>query len=58
VKQELIELLKLNLYGSDLNWLKDGQLVGEPRKEFKFKPIQENCGILNNRDLLLQRGIR
>lgn len=58
VKQDLTELLKANLYGSDLAWLKDGELAGCPAKHFAYKPIQENCGILNNRDLMLQRGIR
>ncbi|WP_102345170.1 sulfatase-like hydrolase/transferase [Bacillus sp. Marseille-P3661] len=58
VKQELTDILISRLYGSDLDWLNDGELVGKTGKNFEFKPVQENCGILSNRDLLLQRGIR
>jgi len=58
VKRELTEILVSRLYGSDLEWLRDGKLTGKPNKRFVYKPVQENCGILGNRDLLLQRGIR
>jgi len=46
---DLKELLKENLLDSDLEWLKDGELVGLPDKEFVPPPLQQLCG---------QRGIR
>ena len=46
---QLSGLLLENLYGSDLKWVKNGGLVGEPDKEFQPTP---------NRDLTGQRGWR
>jgi len=54
LKQKLIG----RLYGSDLAWMHDGELVGLANKPFRLLPAQQNMGILNNRDLLLQRGIK
>ena len=45
----LTDLLIQNLYGRDLDWVKDGRLVGEPDKLFVSSP---------NRDLAGQRGWR
>lgn len=45
----LKELLKEHLWGSDLEWVKDGELVGLPDRAFKPGPIQQLQG---------QRGIR
>lgn len=45
----LKELLKENIWGSDLEWVKDGELVGLPDKAFQPGPIQQLQG---------QRGIR
>lgn len=58
VKAELTEILISHLYGNDVEWLEGGKLIGKPSKSFAYKPVQDNCGILSNRDLLLQRGIR
>ncbi|MDR1625868.1 MAG: sulfatase-like hydrolase/transferase [Spirochaetia bacterium] len=55
---ELTGILVSRLYGADRSWLRDGKLVGLEDKEFAFKPSQENVGILKNRELLIQRGIR
>jgi arylsulfatase A-like enzyme len=55
---ELTEILVSRLYGADRSWLRDGKLAGLPDKEFVFKPSPENVGILKNRELLIQRGIR
>jgi arylsulfatase len=54
----LTEMLVPRLYGSDLDWLKNGRLTGLPDKSFRFRPVQERVGVLANRDLLIQRGIR
>ena len=45
----LKELLKENIWGSDLDWVKGGELVGLPDRTFEPGPIQ---------NLLNQRGIR
>ena len=45
----LSSLLLENLYGSDLKWVKNGRLAGEPDKEFQPSP---------NRGLTGQRGWR
>jgi arylsulfatase A-like enzyme len=58
VLKELKDRLVSCLYGDDLSWLEKGSLKGLPDREFKLKPSQQNVGILKNRDLLLQRGIR
>ena len=49
VRERLTDLLIQNLYGRDLDWVKDGRLVGEPDKLFVSSP---------NRDLAGQRGWR
>jgi len=58
IRRELEEMLIGHLYGSDRHWVKEGDLVGLPDKAFTFRGKPENCGVLANRDLLLQRGIR
>ena len=58
VLDDLIRTLISRLYGRDLEWVRDGRLVGLLDKEFVFKPVQEGCGVLKRRELLLQRGIR
>jgi arylsulfatase A-like enzyme len=55
---QMTEILVSRFYGGDLAWVKDGKLIGLPDKQFTFKPSQENVGILKNRELLIQRGIR
>ena len=55
---DLAGRLVSRLYGSDLKWLQAGRLAGLPDKTFKFRPSQKNAGVLKNRDLLIQRGIR
>jgi len=45
----LEDLLKENIWGSDLDWVKDGELVGLPDRAFEPGPIQ---------NLQNQRGIR
>jgi arylsulfatase A-like enzyme len=55
---ELTGILVSRLYGTDKTWLQNGKLVGLPDKQFEFKPTQENVGVLKNRELLIQRGIR
>ncbi len=56
LKQKLIE----QLYNDDLNWVKDGKLVGLPDKEYSFVNSFKNNETKNykNRELLLQRGLR
>jgi len=49
MREELIEKLIANLYGTDLAWLKGGKLVGLPDKEYRPAP---------NRGLSVQRGWR
>ncbi len=58
VLADLSSRLVSRLYGADLSWLKDGRLAGLPDKPFAFRPSQQNVGVLKNRDLLIQRGIR
>ncbi len=58
VLDELTGLLISHLYGGDEEWVEEGRLVGRPDKQFEFKPVQEHVGVLRNRDLLIQRGIR
>ena len=58
ILNDLMEKLISRLYGGDLSWLENGKLRGLPDKHFTFKPSQQNVGILKNRDLLIQRGIR
>ncbi len=47
-REELTARLIGELYGSDLDWLKDGELVGRPEPEYQPQP---------NRGLSLQRGV-
>jgi arylsulfatase A-like enzyme len=54
----MTDKLVSRLYGGDRAWVKDGKLVGLPDKSYAFKPSQNNVGVLKNRDLLIQRGIR
>jgi hypothetical protein len=49
VKERLIDKLQNYLYGSDLDWIQDGKLVGLPKPEYKPRP---------NRGLTAQRGLR
>jgi arylsulfatase A-like enzyme len=44
VRNNLIELLVVHLYGSDLRWIRDGRLVGEPEKEFNPAPSRGLAG--------------
>ena len=55
---ELTGILVSRLYGGDKAWLQNGKLVGLPDKQYVFKPTPENVGVLKNRELLIQRGIR
>ncbi|MCA9114116.1 MAG: sulfatase-like hydrolase/transferase [Planctomycetaceae bacterium] len=47
VRNRLVAALKAELYGSDLTWLKEGELVGLPEPDFLPEPA---------RDLSIQRG--
>ncbi len=47
VRRQLTDRLVAELYGSDLDWLKDGELVGLP---------DQDCPLVPNRDLSIQRG--
>jgi hypothetical protein len=49
IRQALTERLIEQLYGDDLNWIQDGELVGQPDQEYKPAP---------NRGLSGQRGWR
>ncbi|MCD6120640.1 MAG: sulfatase-like hydrolase/transferase [Spirochaetales bacterium] len=49
VMNELKELLKQEIYGSDLRWIKKGELVGSEENEYSYRP---------NRGLTAQRGWR
>jgi len=49
VRHHLIDLLAQTLYGSDLAWVKDGELSGLPDREFTPAP---------RRSLFRQRGWR
>ena len=49
VRERLTDLLVQNLYGGDLEWMKNGKLVGVPDREFRPSP---------NRGLSGQRGWR
>jgi hypothetical protein len=55
---DLTNILVSRFYGADLAWVKNGNLTGLPDKQFTFKPTQQNVGVLKNRELLIQRGIR
>ena len=46
VRQRLSRLLADHCYGDDLQWLKRGQLVGEPDRPFKLPPLP---GLLGQR---------
>ncbi len=58
VRNDLTQKLVSELYGGDTKWVSDGKLVGLPDKPFKFRPVQENCGVLKHREFFNQRGIR
>jgi arylsulfatase A-like enzyme len=47
IREELIQLLLKELYGSDMSWVRSGKLVGLPNQPYDAKP---------NRDLTHQRG--
>ena len=49
VKEKLIDKLQTYLYGSDLDWIQNGKLVGLPKPKYKQRP---------NRGLTAQRGLR
>ena len=49
VQERLTAELVAHLYGSDLEWTRDGQLIGEPDRAFEIPP---------NRGLSAQRGWR
>ena len=44
VHSDLADLLADSLYGSDLRWVRDGQLVGEPDVEFTRAPSRGLAG--------------
>lgn len=46
-RRKLTEMLKSELYGSDMAWMKDGELVGTPDRPYKWAP---------HRSLNSQRG--
>lgn len=59
VRKELETLLIQNLYGGDERFVKDGKLVGLPKKDYAyFASLQDNNKLFQGRDMLLQRGIR
>ena len=49
VRERLTQFLVDNLYGEDLEWLKDGRLVGLPERDYKG---------VGNRNMRNQRGLR
>ena len=48
-------LLVQNLYGSDEEWIRNGELVGLPEKDLSRT---EKRALIDSRDLLSQRGLR
>jgi arylsulfatase A-like enzyme len=44
LRSDLADLLAGHLYGSDRRWVRDGQLVGEPDKEFTPAPSRGLAG--------------
>ncbi len=59
VRADLTEKLISNLYGSDLEFIRDGKLVGLPQKKYDFyKALQDPDKLFRGRDMLLQRGLR
>ena len=59
VKELLSEKLMENLYGQDLNLLKNGKLAGLPPKKYDFNAsLADGNKLFQGRDMLLQRGIR
>ncbi|MDY4611122.1 MAG: sulfatase-like hydrolase/transferase [Sphaerochaetaceae bacterium] len=53
--QKLIE----HLYGSDVCFVKEGELVGLPQKKYDFyATLQDSGKLFKGRDMLLQRGLR
>ncbi|NMA67592.1 MAG: sulfatase-like hydrolase/transferase [Clostridiaceae bacterium] len=58
-KEKLTQLLIENLYGEDINFVRDGKLVGLPPKKYDFKAsLQDGNKLFQGRDMLLQRGLR
>lgn len=43
VRQRLTDLLTQNLYGSDLEWVKDSELVGLDDQELSPVPLRNLC---------------
>ncbi|WP_127583499.1 sulfatase-like hydrolase/transferase [Paenibacillus koleovorans] len=58
VIRDLTDRLMSRLYGHDLQWVVEGALTGQPDQPFDLLPVHPNCGVLKNRDLLIQRGLR
>ena len=59
IKKKLTEKLIENLYGKDLQLLKDGKLIGLPQKKYDFNAaLQDPDKLFKGRDMLLQRGLR
>ncbi|WP_367569016.1 sulfatase-like hydrolase/transferase [Lacrimispora sp.] len=59
IKAQLIEKLIDNLYGQDLELIKDGRLVGLPFKKYDFNAsLADGNKLFQGRDMLLQRGLR
>lgn len=48
-------LLVQNLYGSDEEWIRNGELVGLPEKDLS---LRDKRVLIDSRDLLSQRGLR
>lgn len=59
IKEQLTEQLISNLYGQDLQLVKEGKLVGLPAKKYDFNAsLADGNKLFQGRDMLLQRGIR
>lgn len=61
-KEVLIQLkneLVSRLYGGDLEWIQNNDLVGLPPKEYSLRgAVNDGNKLYQGRDMLLQRGIR
>ena len=56
---EFKEKMKSSLYGEDLRFIKEGEFIGLPHKEYDFaRTLTDGNKLFQGRDLLLQRGIR
>lgn len=59
IQEELTEKLVENLYGQDLELVKEGKLEGLPAKSYDFNAsLADGNKLFQGRDMLLQRGIR